>query len=91
MPRRGDVMKTIDTESGKLVQTCLFCSHFYFDGGSPGHSEYTPGSDASIGCSKGVWDYEMYDMTNDFRRHMLTAQTCDKFSTAELDEATATE
>ena len=40
--------KTIDTPSGQLIQTCLFCKYFDFSPGSPGYSEMTPGSDPNL-------------------------------------------
>lgn len=66
-------MKTINTPSGQLIQTCLFCKHFEFHQAWPGYSEMTPGSDADICCDKGHWGF--YDIT-DFRATMLTAQEC---------------
>lgn len=40
-----------------IKQTCLGCMHFDFSSGSPGYSEWTPGSDAVIRCDLGYWDY----------------------------------
>lgn len=35
---------------------CVFCKHWHFYGGDQGFSELTPGSDASMDCSKHHWD-----------------------------------
>lgn len=66
-------MKTIDTPSGQLIQTCLFCKYFEFHPEWPGYSDMTPGSPMSLGCYKDHWSS---DDIIDFRATMLTAQEC---------------
>ncbi len=64
----------------KLVKICLFCQLFHFSTAEPDWSELTPGHDAEIYCSKGFWEYEPFRwMEEDYRRAMLTAQTCEDF------------
>ncbi len=56
---------------------CIACKHWYFDSGSPGYSEYTPGSAVSTGCLKNYWVFKPYDDTEeDFRKKMQKANTC---------------
>jgi hypothetical protein len=61
---------------------CVFCKHWDFYGGSQGYSEMTPGSDASMSCSKGHWErWCLHDTgESDFRRIILTAQTCPDYT-----------
>lgn len=61
------------------MKNCLYCKHFYLYAGSPGYSEWTPGSTGSIECLKGLWKMDDCDDTDGYRRKMETAQTCDKF------------
>jgi hypothetical protein len=59
---------------------CWFCDHFDFTPSSPGYSEWTPGSDASISCGKGVWEFDMQSEDEEsFRSKLTTSTTCDKF------------
>lgn len=58
------------------LNNCLDCKHFYFDPGSPGYSEQTPGSDMSLGCYKDHWSGRDCYSQDDFRKHMLSAKTC---------------
>lgn len=64
---------------------CVLCKFFHFDGGSPGYSELTPGSSASMECFKGVWRESSleYKSTEDYRRMMLTADACRHFELAD--------
>ncbi len=72
-------LKQIDTPAGTLTQTCLFCRHFYFTGGSPGYSKQTPGGDVGIGCNLNLWETKLHDEVSELRRYMLTAQFCNQF------------
>ena len=62
------------------MKNCIFCKHFDIDLGSPGYSEYTPGSCGIAGCDKRHWN-----MTGDgncreeFRLNLLKAETCPDF------------
>jgi len=59
---------------------CIFCKHYYFDSGSPGYSELTPGYEAEEGCKKGEWQTNMFkDDEADHRRNLLRARTCKKY------------
>lgn len=59
---------------------CVFCRNWSFDGGSPGYSEMTPGTDASMGCNKGHYgrNFHLQDLSGEagFRTIILKAQTC---------------
>lgn len=68
--------------------TCLFCKHFYFCGAEPGYSEYTPGSDAAMECTKNYWSMNNLDTTEDLRIKMLSAETCADFEMVDLQEIT---
>lgn len=64
-----------------MAKTCVECKFLYFSTGSPGCSEMTPSSEASLYCLKGYWDIEAYeDGTHDFRQKMRTAETCKDFT-----------
>lgn len=63
----------------KPLGNCLDCKHFYFYGGSPSYSEYTPGSDMSFGCNHNFWDSsDCYDQ-DDFSRYMQMANDCKSY------------
>lgn len=56
---------------------CVLCSHFCIWPGSPGYSEYTPGSDMTIQCGKYHWEMKNHDDgTGQFRRYNQQAETC---------------
>lgn len=63
---------------------CVLCKRFDFDGGWPHYSDLTPGSSASMSCDKGMWKEDMDYMTaTEYRRLMLTAETCAHFTLAD--------
>jgi len=66
-----------------MDKICLFCCHFYIDGGSPGYSRYTPGDDASVGCNLDHWILERYDTSNSYRLKMEKAENCGDFESDE--------
>lgn len=62
---------------GKDRSTCWLCRHFYFDGGSPGYSDLTPGSNASFECDKGVWEIDLYQESEiTMHEKLSTSQRC---------------
>ena len=61
------------------TRICIFCKHFYFDGGEHGYSEMTPGSAMCLSCNKSHWDLDIGDNYGDYVRAMLTAATCSNF------------
>lgn len=75
---------------------CVFCEYWHFDGGSPGYSELTPGTDASMDCAKGHWKQRgrrslWFDMTQvngpeDFRALILKAATCADYSPSDKEQ-----
>ena len=69
-----------------MSRICVQCEHFYFDGGDRGYSEFTPGSEAVIECTAGVWSMTNsgYGVNNrkEFRLNISKAETCDKFQEA---------
>jgi hypothetical protein len=66
-----------------MKKTCMLCKYWYFDGGSPGYSEYTPGIDWSMLCNEGVWDCDdKYITVGGFRSIMKKAESCSKFEEA---------
>lgn len=66
--------------SNEPDKTCLFCEHYYISVGSPGYSEYTPGSDFSMDCNKGHWDFKQYDTEAHYRGCLVTAQSCPDYN-----------
>jgi len=66
-----------------MTPICLFCNHFYYSPATPGYSEMTPGSDASMGCYKNLVDFDLWDDdTETYRQKMLTAVNCPQFDAA---------
>ena len=64
---------------------CVFCRHWWFDGGSPGFSEMTPGSDASMDCAKGCYTAHRLDdisSPDGFRAIIRKAESCKHYSEA---------
>jgi hypothetical protein len=55
---------------------CLWCKHFDLHTGSPGYSEWTPGSEFSIYCRKRVWDFDLGD---DFYATIRKAEGCQHY------------
>ncbi len=65
------------------MRLCWSCEHFYFHGGEPGYSEYTPGWDAEFSCEEKVFpDVGLGDLSraDDLKALIETAQTCGKFT-----------
>lgn len=67
--------------SGKL---CWDCKHIDFIAGDPGYSEYTPGNDFHLECSKNMWEFDNYgDQLSDFRQKLEVANVCGLFEERE--------
>ena len=80
---------------------CVFCEHWAFDGGSPGYSEATPGSDASMACLKAHWHprtasgrrtslrFKIWDLNSpeEFRAKIKTAEQCPDYSPCTREES----
>lgn len=64
------------------MTTCVECKHFWVSLNEPDWSEYTPGSDARIECTRGLWELKNSEGSKVFRLHILKAQSCDKFEKA---------
>jgi hypothetical protein len=74
------------------MKQCTECWHWYFDGGSEGYSDLTPGTDGEVGCNKGLWPgrrrrfgqmgmLRFYDLDQDmFREYLAKAETCPQFA-----------
>lgn len=83
--------KTLSQEQ----RLCIFCKHWRFHGAEAGYSELTPGSDASMECTKNQWtklkvlkkDWAVFcqiDSSEDFRSVISAAQRCDEYEQAGL-------
>ena len=60
------------------------CKHFDYSNYDQGYSEWTPGSDFSIGCYKDKWNFDpSTDGPVQLRNCLLTARTCDDFEVSE--------
>lgn len=71
------------------MKNCLFCAHFYYISGMAAYGEMTPGSDISIGCGISIWELENdMDSEDDFRRKMMTAETCPEYKARHEDTRT---
>lgn len=61
-------------------ETCIMCKHWSFMSGSPGYSEYTPGTDWDMGCGKKIWNTgDEYITETEFRSLINHAKTCDEY------------
>lgn len=60
----------------KPLNICLDCRYFEFYPFYPGYSEYTPGSDMSIGCGKDYWCANECSSQEQFKEKMCSATTC---------------
>lgn len=71
-----------------IYRLCLWCKWFDLQIETPGYSEYTPGDDAEIGCCKHHFpDRALCCITADeYRRILLTAQSCQDFVDLEAIE-----
>jgi hypothetical protein len=59
---------------------CWNCKHIYMQPAEPGYSEYTPGSDVSISCRKGHWDFDACETSEEKARELFrTANNCKDF------------
>lgn len=77
-------MKQVNTPSGQLILTRLFCKCFSLSPETAGYSEYTPGGAASLECLGGHWYTSLYDDdTKALRANMLKAQTCPDYEQIE--------
>lgn len=76
MPKKP--IKSITNMHGDHTASCLCCAMSYIDGGSPGYSEYTPGSPAACECIKGHWSLE-YMSINLMQMMHDSARTCKDF------------
>jgi hypothetical protein len=56
------------------------CKHFNIETADPGWSEYTPGRDWSMTCSKNKWEFDsIMDGVEQFSKVLNTANDCDEF------------
>lgn len=61
-------------------KTCWSCEYIRIDNADPGYSEWTPGSDLSIYCTKSHWDFDNYDDDlKKFLTYINKAETCPDF------------
>jgi uncharacterized Fe-S radical SAM superfamily protein PflX len=67
-----------------IEKLCVFCQNWYFSGGEPGYSEMTPGSNASMGCTKGHYGrwfkLSTLDGEDAFRSIIQKAETCPDYT-----------
>ena len=60
-----------------MEKLCFWCKHFWIGDAIPDYSEYTPGSNFSMNCSKAHWVFDAELETEEsFREKLLTALTC---------------
>lgn len=58
---------------------CVECEFMSIQTGSPAYSEWTPGEDFTMSCSKEVWDFDPYGTEQEYRDCMLAARRCIHF------------
>ena len=67
--------------ASSAVRLCWWCAHFQYDSGSPGYSEWTPGTDFRMECGKKVWEFKMFvDGQDAFAAKLSAAQWCKDFT-----------
>lgn len=75
-------------EDANIVPTgnlCLFCVYLYFDPGTQGYSDMTPGSQMCIECTRSHWiDIGYNDTEESFRQKILLARICKEFSRIDM-------
>ena len=63
-----------------LGRVCWSCENCDYDSAEPGYSEYTPGSDFALSCSKNYWVLDtVYDTIDVFRKKLMSAESCADF------------
>ena len=62
-----------------MDKVCCLCYHFWFYGGSPGYSEYTPPDMPEVECMKDHWKMSLHDGIEEYRKNILTANKCDDY------------
>lgn len=69
-----------------MKRLCVLCKHLCWMEGEAGYSEYTPGCDAAMYCSKKHWNGgDFNSMTlKEYRSYMLTAETCKDYQEEEV-------
>ncbi|MCK5019015.1 MAG: hypothetical protein KAS32_18285 [Candidatus Peribacteraceae bacterium] len=78
-------METTKTTHTEMI--CIFCKYLSFSEAFVGYSEYTPGHEASMYCTKGKWAIDFFDLsTEEYRETMLTAETCGEYFPAIWDK-----
>lgn len=72
MPKKLPIAET--PTPGRI---CWLCTHVYFCPAEGSYSEYTPGSDFVLNCTKGYWEISPYrDELDDFRQKLESAERC---------------
>lgn len=67
-------------------RNCVDCAHWRYSSGSPGYSEWTPGSDASMSCDKQYWKWDQeIDEERDVKAKLHTAETCADFEFSPIE------
>jgi hypothetical protein len=60
---------------------CYGCKWFVLTLADPGYSEFTPGNDWAMSCSKDHWRFDPYtDYTDKFAQCLDTAQICPDYA-----------
>jgi hypothetical protein len=59
---------------------CWLCQHVVFECGEPGYSDYTPGSEFTLKCGEGYWEFDNFgDGLQEFREQLISAERCADF------------
>lgn len=66
-----------------MTKGCHSCKYFDLNTGSPGCSEWTPGTDMSFECLKGHWSLRVGDPAEDMRRGLEHGLTCPDYHAEE--------
>ena len=62
------------------MKLCWLCKHFDYAQAFGGYSEYTPGSEFDISCSKNHWQFDSYKTDQkEFGKILSTAEHCGDF------------
>jgi hypothetical protein len=70
----------MSAQSTQPINLCWFCEYFIYSKATEDWSEDTPGSDFSLACGKGHWEFDVFNTTQaQFAAILSTALTCKDF------------
>ena len=69
------------------TKLCWWCKYFYYDQGSQGYSDMTPGWEGRFECTKDHWKMNLVDTSEEsFRNNIHHAVDCSDFESVLLQK-----